>query len=285
YKELTESQKETAIKALDDIENAIKNKQKGLTLSLDLLNIDVEIQKAEQLLELLELEGEVSKKGSYEELSNSLKRLDVERQIALLKNAQLPEAKRQPTSAINASFDKQKAITVGSFNMSSFDEQQALVEAVFNEVKRSETEITRFKLEQGKARWQEQIAQAEAGSLDWSQTQIETAKETVIGINRELSELDDVLRNIGTNELGYELLESFGFNDDQSDVFTEATDIVISQLQSIMQAEVDFAQAALESANSRAEAAQTALDAEVEARNLGYASSVISARKELEQAK
>lgn len=285
YKKLTESQKETAIKALDDIENAIKNKQKGLTLSLDLLNIDVEIQKAEQLLELLELEGEVSKKGSYEELSNSLKRLDIERQIALLKNAQLPEAKRQPTSAINASFDKQKAITVGSFNMSSFDEQQALDEAVFNEVKRSETEITRFKLEQEKARWQEQIRLAEAGSLDWSQTQIETAKETVKGINRELSEIDDVLLNIGKNGLGYTLLESFGFNDDQIDAFTEATDIVISQLQSIMQAEVDLAQAALESANSRAEAAQTALDAEVEARNLGYASSVISARKELEQAK
>lgn len=285
YKKLTESQKETTIKALDDIENAIKNKQKGLTLSLDLLNIDVEIQKAEQLLELLELEGEVSKKGSYEELSNSLKRLDIERQIALLKNAQLPEAKRQPTSAINASFDKQKAITVGSFNMSSFDEQQALDEAVFNEVKRSETEITRFKLEQEKARWQEQIRLAEAGSLDWSQTQIETAKETVKGINRELSEIDDVLLNIGKNGLGYTLLESFGFNDDQIDAFTEATDIVISQLQSIMQAEVDLAQAALESANSRAEAAQTALDAEVEARNLGYASSVISARKELEQAK
>lgn len=285
YKKLTESQKETAIKALDDIENAIKNKQKGLTLSLDLLNIDVEIQKAEQLLELLELEGEVSKKGSYEELSNSLKRLDIERQIALLKNAQLPEAKRQPTSAINASFDKQKAIAVGSFNMSSFDEQQALDEAVFNKVKHSETEITRFKLEQEKARWQKQIRLAEAGSLDWSQTQIETAKETVKGINRELSEIDDVLLNIGKNGLGYTLLESFGFNDDQIDAFTEATDIVISQLQSIMQAEVDLAQAALESANSRAEAAQTALDAEVEARNLGYASSVISARKELEQAK
>lgn len=285
YKELTESQKETAIKALENIENAIENKQKGLTLSLDLLNIDVEIQKAEQLLELLELEGEVSKKGSYEELSNSLKRLDVERQIALLKNAQLPEAKRQPTSAINTSFDKQKAIAVGSFSMSSFDEQQALDEAIFNEVKRSETEITRFKLEQEKARWQEQIRLAESGGLDWSQTQIETAKETVKGINRELSEIDDVLLNIGKNGLGYTLLESFGFNDDQIDAFTEATDIVISQLQSIMQAEVDLAQAALESANSRAEAAQTALDAEVEARNLGYASSVISARKELEQAK
>lgn len=285
YKKLTESQKETAIKALDDIENAIKNKQKGLTLSLDLLNIDVEIQKAEQLLELLELEGEVSKKGSYEELSNSLKRLDVERQIALLKNAQLPEAKRQPTSAINASFDKQKAITVGSFNMSSFDEQQALDEAVFNEVRRSETEITRFKLEQEKARWQEQIRLAEAGGLDWSQAQIDAAKATVKGIDRELSELDDFIKNIGKKGLGGTLLEKLGFDDDQIDALKDAVNIVIEQLQSIMDAEVELAEQAVEAAEARVEAAQKAYDAEVEARNNGYANNVATAKKELEQEK
>lgn len=285
YKKLTESQKETAIRALDDIENAIKNKQKGLTLSLDLLNIDVEIQKAEQLLELLELEGEVSKKGSYEELSNSLKRLDVERQIALLKNAQLPEAKRQPTSAINASFDKQKAITVGSFNMSSFDEQQALDEAVFNEVKRSETEITRFKLEQEKARWQEQIRLAEAGGLDWSQAQIDAAKATVKGIDRELSELDDFIKNIGKKGLGGTLLEKLGFDDDQIDALKDAVNIVIEQLQSIMDAEVELAEQAVEAAEARVEAAQKAYDAEVEARNNGYANNVATAKKELEQEK
>lgn len=285
YKKLTESQKETAIKALDDIENAIKNKQKGLTLSLDLLNIGVEIQKAEQLLELLELEGEVSKKGSYEELSNSLKRLDVERQIALLKNAQLPEAKRQPTSAINASFDKQKAITVGSFNMSSFDEQQALDEAVFNEVKRSETEITRFKLEQEKARWQEQIRLAEAGGLDWSQAQIDAAKATVKGIDRELSELDDFIKNIGKKGLDGTLLEKLGFDDDQIDALKDAVNIVIEQLQSIMDAEVELAEQAVEAAEARVEAAQKAYDAEVEARNNGYANNVATAKKELEQEK
>lgn len=285
YKKLTESQKETAIKALDDIENAIKNKQKGLTLSLDLLNIDVEIQKAEQLLELLELEGEVSKKGSYEELSNSLKRLDVERQIALLKNAQLPEAKRQPTSAINASFDKQKAITVGSFNMSSFDEQQALDEAVFNEVKRSETEITRFKLEQEKARWQEQTRLAEVGGLDWSRAQIDAAKATVKGTDRELSELDDFIKNIGKKGLGGTLLEKLGFDDDQIDALKDAVNIVIEQLQSIMDAEVELAEQAVEAAEARVEAAQKAYDAEVEARNNGYANNVATAKKELEQEK
>lgn len=285
YKKLTESQKETAVKALDDIENAIKNKQKGLTLSLDLLNIDVEIQKAEQLLELLELEGEVSKKGSYEELSNSLKRLDVERQIALLKNAQLPEAKRQPTSTINASFDKQKAITVGSFNMSSFDEQQALDEAVFNEVKHSETEITRFRLEQEKARWQEQIRLAEAGGLDWSQAQIDAAKATVKGIDHELSELDDFIKNIDKKGLGGTLLEKLGFDDDQIDALKDAVNTVIEQLQSIMDAEIELAEQAVEAAEARVEAAQNAYDAEVEARNNGYANNVATAKKELEQEK
>lgn len=285
YKKLTESQKETAIKALDDIENAIKNKQKGLTLSLDLLNIDVEIQKAEQLLELLELEGEVSKKGSYEELNNSLKRLDVERQIALLKNAQLPEAKRQPTSAINASFDKQKAITVGSFDMSSFDEQQALDEAVFNEDKRSETEITRFKLEQEKARWQEQIRLAEAGGLDWSQAQTDAAKSTVKGIDRELSGLDNFIMNIGKKGLGGTLLEKLGFSDDQIDALGDAANIVIGQLQSITDAEVQLAEQAVEAAEKRVEAAQSNYDAEVEARNNGYANNVATAKKELEQEK
>lgn len=285
YKELTESQKETAIKALEDIENAIENKQKGLTLSLDLLNIDVEIQKAEQLLELLELEGEVSKKGSYEELSNSLKRLDVERQIALLKNAQLPEAKRQPTSAINTSFDKQKAIAVGSFSMSSFDEQQALDEAIFNEVKRSETEITRFKLEQEKARWQEQIRLAETGGLDWSQAQIDAAKATVKGIDRELSELNDFIKNIGKKGLGGTLLEKLGFDDDQVDALKDAVNIVIEQLQSIVDAEVEMSKQIVEAAEARVEAAQKAYDAEIEARNNGYANNVATARKELEQEK
>lgn len=285
YKELTESQKETAIKALEDIENAIENKQKGLTLSLDLLNIDVEIQKAEQLLELLELEGEVSKKGSYEELSNSLKRLDVERQIALLKNAQLPEAKRQSTSAINTSFDKQKAIAVGSFSMSSFDEQQALDEAIFNEVKRSETEITRFKLEQEKARWQEQIRLAETGGLDWSQAQIDAAKATVKGIDRELSELNDFIKNIGKKGLGGTLLEKLGFDDDQVDALKDAVNIVIEQLQSIVDAEVEMSKQIVEAAEARVEAAQKAYDAEIEARNNGYANNVATARKELEQEK
>lgn len=233
----------------------------------------------------IENQLELVKKGSEDELNLLLQQNEVRRQLALAQNAAKPAEQQVSTSVINAQFDKSAAQTKGSFQMTSFDEQQALDEAVFNEVKRSETEITRFKLEQEKARWQEQIRLAEAGGLDWSQAQIDAAKSTVKGIDRELSELDNFIMNIGKKGLGGTLLEKLGFSDDQIDALGDAVNIVIEQLQSIMDAEVQLAEQAVEAAEERVEAAQSAYDAEVEARNNGYANNVATAKKELEQEK
>lgn len=233
----------------------------------------------------IENQLELVKKGSEDELNLLLQQNEVRRQLALAQNAAKPAEQQVSTSVINAQFDKSAAQTKGSFQMTSFDEQQALDEAVFNEVKRSETEITRFKLEQEKARWQEQIRLAEVGGLDWSQAQIDAAKATVKGIDRELSELDDFIKNIGKKGLDGTLLEKLGFDDDQIDALKDAVNIVIEQLQSIMDAEVELAEQAVEAAEARVEAAQKAYDAEVEARNNGYANNVAAAKKELEQEK
>lgn len=233
----------------------------------------------------IENQLDLVKKGSEDELNLLLQQNEVRRQLALAQNAAKPAEQQVSTSVINAQFDKSAAQTKGSFQMTSFDEQQALDEAVFNEVKRSETEITRFKLEQEKARWQEQIRLAESGGLDWSQAQIDAAKSTVKGIDRELSELDNFIMNIGKKGLGGTLLEKLGFSDDQIDALGDAVNIVIEQLQSIMDAEVQLAEQAVEAAEKRVEAAQSAYDAEVEARNNGYANNVATAKKELEQEK
>ena len=233
----------------------------------------------------IENQLELVKKGSEDELNLLLQQNEVRRQLTLAQNAAKPAEQQVSTSVINAQFDKSAAQTKGSFQMTSFDEQQALDEAIFNEVKRSETEITRFKLEQEKARWQEQIRLAESGGLDWSQAQIDAAKATVKGIDRELSELDDFIKNIGKKGLGGTLLEKLGFDDDQIDALKDAVNIVIEQLQSIMDAEVELAEQAVEAAEARVEAAQKAYDAEVEARNNGYANNVATAKKELEQEK
>lgn len=233
----------------------------------------------------IENQLELVKKGAEEELQLLLQQNEVRRQLALAENAAKPAAEQVSSSVINAKFDKSAAQTKGSFQMTGFEEQQALDEAIFNEVRHSETEITKFKLEQEKARWQEQIRLAEAGGLDWSQAQIDAAKSTVKGIDRELSELDDFVANIGKKGLGGTLLEKLGFDDDQIDALSDAVNIVIEQLQSIMDVEVELAEQAVEAAEKRVEAAQKAYDAEVEARNNGYANNVATAKKELEQEK
>lgn len=233
----------------------------------------------------IENQLELVKKGSEDELNLLLQQNEIRRQLALAENTSKPAAQQVSSSVINAQFDKSAAQIQGSFEMTGFDEQQALDKAVFNEVKRSETEITRFKLEQEKARWEKQIALAESGGLDWSQAQIDAAKSTVKGIDRELSELDNFIMNIGKKGLGGTLLEKLGFSDDQIDALGDAVNIVIEQLQSIMDAEVELAEQAVEAAEARVEAAQKAYDAEVEARNNGYANNVATAKKELEQEK
>ena len=262
----------------EEIESEHQKKLLEIWSEYDVKILNIRERNIESQLELV-------KKGSEEELQLLLQQNEVRRQLALAENAAKPAAEQVSSSVINAQFDKSAAQTQGSFEMTGFDEQQALDEAIFNEIKRSESEITKFKLEQEKARWEKQIALAESGGLDWSQAQIDAAKSTVKGIDRELSELDDFISNIGKKGLGGSLLEKLGFDDDQIDALGDAVNIVIEQLQSIMDAEVELAKQAVEAAEERVEAAQKAYDAEVEARNNGYANNVATAKKELEQEK
>ena len=262
----------------EEITAEYQKKQLELWSKYDQQIISIRKQDIEDQLELV-------KKGSDKELQLLLQQNEVRRQLALSENAAKPAAEQVSSSTINAKFNKSAAQIKGSFQLTGLEEQQALDEAIFNEVKHSETEITRFKLEQEKARWQEQIRLAEAGGLDWSQAQIDAAKSTVKGIDRELSELDNFIANISKKGLGGTLLEKLGFDNDQIDALGDAVNIVIEQLQSIMDAEVELAEQAVEAAEKRVEAAQSAYDAEVEARNNGYANNVATAKKELEQEK
>lgn len=263
--------------------------EEEILIELNRKKLDLYADYDKQILDArerdIENQLELVKKGSEDELNLLLQQNEVRRQLALAQNAAKPAEQQVSTSTINAKFDKSATQIKGSFELTGFDEQQALDKAVFNEVKRSETEITRFKLEQEKARWEKQIALAESGGLDWSQAQIDAAKSTVKGIDRELSELDNFIFNIGKKGLGGSLLEKLGFDDDQIDALKDAVNIVIEQLQSIMDAEVELAEQAVKAAEARVEAAQKAYDAEVEARNNGYANNVATAKKELEQEK
>ena len=225
------------------------------------------------------------KKGTDEELQLLLQQNEVRRQLALAENAAKPAAEQVSSSTINAQYNKSATQVKGSFDMTQFEQQQALDKAIFDEIRHNESEITKFKLEQEKARWEKQIALAKSGGLDWSQAQIDAAEATVKGINRQLSESKSFIGKIGEKGFDGALLEMLGFDDKQTKALTEAINITVEQIQSIMDAEVQLAEQAVKTANTRVEAAQKAYDAEVEARNNGYANNVATAKKELEQEK
>lgn len=285
YKELTEEEKRLIEEAQQRISEAIINTENQLTYELEQIEKDRQINELRIVEETIQLRLQAVKKGSTEELRLKLQAAQTAQQIALLENSKKPISQQQTPENITAGFTKQQTTTTAEFDMTAFDQQQALDEAIFNEVKRSETEITRFKLEQEKARWQKQIELAKAGGLDWSQVQIDAAEAAVRGIDRELSELNNFIANIGKKGLGGTLLEKLGFDDNQIDALKEAVNTTIGFLQEIADAEVQLAEQAVEAAEKRIEAAQKAYDAEVEARNNGYANNVATAKKELEQEK
>lgn len=285
YKKLTEEQKEQAIKAQDEIVKAIENKQKEVEQGLSLLTYEKQEQNAQTQLEALNLQIAAVKKGSEEELQLRLQVLRVEEQIALARNRQLPPAQQQDENVIKAGFKKQRADVTTGFNDTSFEQSQALEKAKFDSVKHNEQQITRFTLQQEKERWERQIQLAEAGALDWSQAQIDAAKETVKGINAQLKENQSFIARVGERGFKGALFESFGWNEGQIDAMSQATDFIVNQFSEILAAEVALAEKEKELADERVARAQSAYEAEVEARNNGYANNVATAKKELEQEK
>ena len=285
YRELTSEEVALVTKAQKEMRQTIINIQEQLSFDIEQIEIDSQISQLEVLRQTYELRAKAVQEGSEEELRLRLQAAQAAQQIALLENAKLPVLQRQDSTDIIAASFKSAQLLVGKQKLDTFDKQQAKEAAEFNVVRHSEREITLFKLGQEKERWEKLIDLAEQGGLDWSKEQIDAAKATIAGINREMGETSSIIGQIGREGLGPTLLERLGFDDSQIDALSEATNITVGFLQDIMAAEVQLAEQALETANARVEAAQNAYDAEVEARNNGYAHNVATAKKELEQEK
>lgn len=285
YEEVSDEEKRIAISTYEKINEVIVNY--NVKLARDLEKIETEKQ-----IKLLEIQNtglnwriEATRKGSEEEYALQVESLENQRQLALLRNKLLPANQRQSEADINAAFDSKQFTLGGQFSLNQFDQQQALAKAEFDVIEHNETEITKFKLNQEKERLQKQLELVEAGGLKWRKEQIDAAKYTIQGIDRELAELNDPIAQIAEKGLGVSLLESLGFNEKAIKGVEEFSSILIDNINAILEAEIEAAEKAIELAEQRVEAAQKAYDAEVEARNNGYANNVATAKKELEQEK
>ena len=237
----------------------------------------------------LDNELEAVQSNSDEELSIKLKKLEAERKIAIAENRLKSTSEQVSESSINAAFDTKVAMTKGSHALEGFEQRQGLEKARFDSTEHTTTQITRFELKQEKAMWEEKVKLAEAGGLNWSKVQIDTAKQTIANIEKELKKLptkfDEILADIGEYGIGGTILKHLGFDNDAIGAFDTVFNAIKDNISSLIDAWNEAAQAAVDAADKQVEAAQKVLDAEIEARNNGYANNVVTAQKELGLAK
>lgn len=262
------------------ITETIINMEKKLTEDLSDLEYDRQIAILEIQEEGLALQEEALRENTYEAMELRLSILEVQRQKELVANRKLIEQERQDENAINAKWNniineasKKETLAI---EMENFEIQSQFRESEFNLVERTEREKTKFKLLEERKRWTLLLRLATAGSIQATEIELEAFKNMIKAIDRELkmSTLKD-----------FNIYEALGLNDEQQKAAEQAVKLTVSYLQEILQAEKELADQAVELAQKRVDAAKTALEQEIEARNNGYAFNVSQAQKELAQAR
>lgn len=276
-KDLTEQSRE-------NINQIILNKQKKLQQDLAALDAQQQQRDLETQQASIQLRLDAVEQGTEEENSLRIQLLENARKQELLANSQLIESQKQDEAAINAKYDRQILQQDQTFQteraMLLFDQQQALNQSEFDLLKTTEEEKTRYKLQAEKERLQKILELAQSSGQKLQKEEIKIIQNTIKKIDQEI---EQVSKKAGNKDI-YDLV-GLRLDDDQKQAISDSVGFSIQQLQNILAAQVQLKEQALQNAREEVEAAQSKVDAEIEARNNGYASDVATAQKELELAK
>lgn len=235
-------------------------------LQAQLQNIQLEIANTEQ--------------WSQQMLDLRIAAINKQREIEIFENQQKAEKLRQDEAAINKKYDAQVLRETANFNTKLAQRDLAaymdLAQAENDLLDQNERQRTIFRLEQEKYRLQKVLELNETAAEKMTDMEIAAIRKTIDGIEKEIG-------RTGYNNI-YELL-GLNITSEQQSALQTALDSVKDSIGSIMDSWKAAADASVESANKQVESAQKILDAEIEARNAGYANSVETAQKELELAK
>lgn len=269
----------------ENINQIIKNKQQKLASDLAALDVQQQQRDFQTQQQTLQLRLDAAEQGSQEENNLRIQLIENARQQELLANKQLTEKERQSEADINAKYNRQILEQDKSFqaerSMMLFDQQQALSASEFALLETTEGEKTRFRLQAEKERLQKLLELAKAGQTKLGNIEVQTIQNTIAKINKEIekSEKSDKQHRDIYDLVGLKL------DDEQKHAISESVGFSISQLSSLLDAQVQLKEQALQNAQEEVDAAQSKVDAEIEARNNGYANDVATAQKELEMAK
>ena len=163
-------------------------------------------------------------------------------------------------------------------SLSIMDQEYDLRMTEIDIMKTTEAEKTRLRLEAEKERLKKILELNKGAEKQLSDLQIKAIENTIKKIDQEIQ---------SGNNKDYDLYTLAGINltDEKKEAISESTQFAINNVNAFLQSKIDAAQASVDAANQEASAAQSRVDAEIEARNNGYASNVAAAQKELALAK
>ena len=144
-----------------------------------------------------------------------------------------------------------------------------------SELEDNENRKTDMRLKAEKKRLEALLKLYEQDGRILTDKEIQTLKNSISAVDKELEE----------NTKEKSIWDVFGLSDKQKDAMNEALNYAMDNLNQLMDAYTEAAERKRELADAEVERAKSVLDAEIEARNNGYANDVETARKELELAK
>lgn len=174
--------------------------------------------------------------------------------------------------------DKEKAQKdVYKTQVDVINQQAQLRQLDIDNMEVSEYEKTRLSIQAEKERLQAIYDLNVQAGKDLTSLEMQTLRAQMKNLDQEMEK----------NKKNRDVFDLMGLNltDDKKEAITSSFDFAVGQLHSYIDSWVQAAEAKAQLAEKEVERAQTVLDAEIEARNQGYASDVETARKELELAK
>ena len=200
----------------------------------------------------------------------------------------------------------QRDMKLAELTVKYAEKEKAELEKQAKEKERTEKEVYRTQVDvinQEAELRQMEIDNMEASAYEKQRLSIEAEKERLKKIydlnvkagkdlsSLEMRQLQEQMKGLEKetqdNKKNKDIYDLLGFNlsDEKKEAISSSFGFAMEQLNSYMNAWVQAADAKAQLAEKEVERAQNVLDAEIEARNQGYASDVETARKELELAK
>ena len=285
YKDLTDEQKQLLVETIKTLEQSKITAYNVLVRALYDANIIAAQATRDFMSTQNELQEELAIEGSQKQLDIQLAALDLELEAMKAANREKEKMYRVDEKIFEDIITKRKKLLIGAYELEQFGLQQDISAARFGASRPSQTAATQFDIQQQIDLLEKQKQLATEGKLQWTPEDFELADAQIANLNAQLEDTKDIIGRIGELGITGTILDALGFDADAIGAFEDAVGIIIDNLKEIAQAEVDLAQAAVDAAEERVSAAQSAYEAEVEARNNGYANSVATAKAELQQEK